>query len=79
MLDILIFQINIQKEVKQMTKKLLKNLIIMGLSFLYKKNILPKLKQKIIYPLMYLVMTIDCFFQFIFQIKYLKIQWIYYF
>ena len=42
MLDILIFQINIQKEYKKMTKKLLKNLIMMELS--YKKKILTKLK-----------------------------------
>ena len=34
MLDILILQTNIQKELKQLTKKLLKNLIMMKLSFL---------------------------------------------
>ena len=33
---------------KKMTKKLLKNLIIMELSFLYKKKILIKMKSKII-------------------------------
>ena len=43
-LDILIFQINIQKEFKKLTKKLLKNLIMMELSFLYKKKILTRLK-----------------------------------
>ena len=32
------------ERIKKMTKKLLKNLIIMGLSFLYKKKILTKLK-----------------------------------
>ena len=44
MLDILIFQINIQKELKKLTTKLLKNLIMMTSSFLYKKNILTKLR-----------------------------------
>ena len=44
---------------KKMTKKLLKDLIIMELSFLYKKNILIKLKSKIIYELMCLVMKIN--------------------
>ena len=43
-LDILIFSINIQRELKKLTKKLLKNLIMMELSFLYKKKILTKLK-----------------------------------
>ena len=79
MLDMLIFYINIQKELKKLTKKLLKNLIMMELSFLYEKKILAKLKEKIIYALMYLVMKIDWFFQFISQIKNFKIQWIYYF
>ena len=37
-------KINIQKEFKKMTKKLLKNLIMMELSFLYKKKILTRLK-----------------------------------
>ena len=83
-LDILIFQINTQKELKKLTKKFLKNLFVMGLSFLYKKKILTKLKLKIIYALMCLVIKIDWFFQFILQIKKLKIQWsciqwIYYF
>ena len=44
MLDILIFQINIQKELKKTDKKFLKNLIMMGLSFLWKKKISTKLK-----------------------------------
>ena len=44
MLDILILQINIQKEFEKLTKKLLKNLIVMKFSFLYKKKILTKLK-----------------------------------
>ena len=46
MLDILIFKINIQKEFKKTTKKLLKNLIMMELSFLYMKKILTKFKKK---------------------------------
>ena len=44
MLDILILQNNIQKELKKPTKKLLKNLIMMKLSFQCKKKILAKLK-----------------------------------
>ena len=62
-----------------MTKKMLENLIMMELSFLYKKKILTKLKKKILYALMYFVMTIDWFFEFISEIKRLKIPWIYYF
>ena len=44
MLDILIFQININKEFKKLTKKLLKNLIMMELSFLCKQKILTRLR-----------------------------------
>ena len=44
MLDILILQKNIQKELKKLTKILLKNLIIMKLSFLFEKEILPIFK-----------------------------------
>ena len=80
MLGILILHKNIQKEfLKKLTKKLLKSLIMMKLSFLYKKKILTKLNQKEIYPLTYLVMKIGWFFQFIFEIKNLKTQWICYF
>ena len=43
MLDILILQNNIQKELKKPTKKLLKNLIMMKLSFQCKKKILARL------------------------------------
>ena len=38
MLDILILQMKIQKEFKKTDKKLLKNLIMIELSFLYKKR-----------------------------------------
>ena len=61
-LDILILQKNIHKEFKKLTKKLLKDLIMIKLSFLYKKKILTRLKEKIIYALMCLVMKIDLFF-----------------
>ena len=44
MLDILILQKNIQKEFKKLTKMLLKNLIMVELSFSCKKKILAKLK-----------------------------------
>ena len=79
MLDILFLQMNIQKEFLKMTKKLPKNLVMMELSFLYKKKLLSKLKEKIVYALMYLVMKIKLFLQFLFQIKNLKIRWIYLF
>ena len=42
MLDMLILQKNIQKELNKLTKK--KNLIIINFSFLYKKKILTRLK-----------------------------------
>ena len=41
---ILILQKNIQKELKDLTKKLLENLIMMELSFLWKKKIIARLK-----------------------------------
>ena len=44
MLDILILQKNIEKELNKLTKKLLKNLIMIELSFQYKKKILTRLK-----------------------------------
>ena len=44
MLDILILQMKIQKEFKKTDKKLLKNLVMIELSFLYKKKILIRLK-----------------------------------
>ena len=45
---------------------------MMELSFLCKKKILARLKQKTIYALTCLVMKIDWFFQSMFQIKNLK-------
>ena len=71
MLDILILEKNIQEE---LIKKLLTILIMMVLRFLCKKNIFKKLKCKIIFALMSLVMKINLSFQFIFLIKYLKVQ-----
>ena len=64
------------ERIKKLTKKLLKNLIMIELNFLYKKNILTRLKCKTIFVLTSLVMKICWFFQFMFQIKNLKIQWI---
>ena len=49
---------------------------MMKLSFLFKKKILAKLKEKPIFALMCLVMKMGWFFQFTFQIKNLKTQWI---
>ena len=51
MLGILILQKNIQKELKKPTKKLLKNVIMMRLSFLFKKKILARLKKRTIFVL----------------------------
>ena len=56
MLDILILQNNIQKELEKPTKKLLKNLIMMKLSFQCKKKILARLMWKTIYALTCLVL-----------------------
>ena len=44
----------------------------------YKKRITVKLKRSIISALMYLAMEMNWFTQFMFQIKKLKIIWIYY-
>ena len=63
MLGILIFQKNIQKEFKKPKKKLLKNLIMMELSFLFKKKILARLKKRTIFASMCLVMKMSWFFQ----------------
>ena len=76
MLGILILQKNIQKEFKKMTKKFLKNLIMMELSFQCKKKILTNPINALItiFALMCLVMKMSWFFQFMFQIKRLKTQ-----
>ena len=76
MSGILILQKSIQKELPKPTKKLLKNLIMMELSFLFKKKILARLKKRTIFASMCLVMKMSWFFQFMFQIKNLKTQWI---
>ena len=47
MLGILILEMSIQKELKKLTKELLKNLIMMELSSLCKKKILARLKKNI--------------------------------
>ena len=74
MLGILILQKNIRKELKKLTIKLLKNLIMMELSFLFKKKILARLEKRAVFVLMYLGMKMSCFFQFTFQMKNLKTQ-----
>ena len=61
------------ERIKKPTKKLLKNLIMMELSFLFKKKILAILKKRT-FVLMCLVMKMSWFFQFTFQIKNLKTQ-----
>ena len=66
MLGILILQKNIQKELKKPTKKLLKILIMIKLSFLFKKNFLARLKKRAIFASMCLVMKLTWFFKFTF-------------
>ena len=63
-----------RETIKKTDKKLLKNLIMIELSFLCKKKILTKLKLKTIYALTCLVMKMGWFFQFIFQIENFKTQ-----
>ena len=46
MLDILILQKNIQKELRKLTEKLLKNLVMMEFSFQCKKKIFNKIEAK---------------------------------
>ena len=63
------------ERIEKLTKKLLKNLIMMKLSFLFKKkNILARLKKRTIFASMCFVMKMSWFFQFTFQIKNLKTQ-----
>ena len=47
-------------------KKLLKNLIMVKLSFLFKENILAKLRRETIFASMFLVTKMDWFFRFLF-------------
>ena len=53
-----------QKELKKPTKKLLKILIMIKLSFLFKKFFLARLKKRAIFASMCLVMKLSWFFQF---------------
>ena len=78
MLGMLILQKYIQKGLQGKIKNLFIILIMMELNFLFKKKILARLKKRIIFALMCFVMKISWFFQFTFQIKNLKTQWIYY-
>ena len=59
---------------KKLTKKILKSLIMIELSFPCKKKILARLKKRKIYALMCLVIKMGWFFQFTFQIKIFKNQ-----
>ena len=73
LLSILLIQKNLRKKIKS----LLVILIVMVLSFQCKKKILARLRRKTIHALTCLVMKMSWFFQFMFQIKNLKTQWIY--
>ena len=69
---------NLLKEHPEKLKKLVKRLLVVlirkRLSFLQKKKILKRLKYKIIFVLMCIVMKMRRFFQFMFLIKHLKAQ-----
>ena len=58
-----------------MTKKIAAELNYDAIEFPVQEKDFNKIEIKIIYALMYFVIAIDWFFQFIFQIKKLKIQW----
>ena len=64
------------ERIRKIDKTLLKNLIIMELSFQCKKKILARLRRKTLHALTCLVMKMSWFFQFMFQIKNLETQWI---
>ena len=66
------------ERIKKTDKKFAEELNYDGIEFPVQEKDFNKIKKNI-YALMYLVITIDWFFQFIFQIKNLKIQWVYYF
>ena len=76
MLGILILQKNIQEKLRKLIYGLLIISTMMELSFLCKKTILPRLKYKIIFLLMYLAVRISWSLQFMFLIKNTKMQWI---
>ena len=66
----------IQKKLQRKIKRLLVILIMTELNFPCKKKILERLSWKAIYALTCLVMNMSWFFQFMFQLKNLKTQWI---
>ena len=72
-----VYPVNIHPEiVRREHKNLLKILIMMVLGFLCQKKILARLKGKTIFVLICIVMKTKWFFEFKFQIKNLKTQWI---
>ena len=74
MLDILILQKNIQKEFKKNDKEIAGKLDYDEIEFPVQEKDFKKIEEQIIYALMYLVMKMGWFFQFMFQIKNLKTQ-----
>ena len=75
MLNILTQWKNIQKELKKVDKKIACSLNNDETEFsVEEKKILKRLKYKIIFSLILLVMKISWFFQFMFLIKLLKAQ-----
>ena len=77
MLMVHINPINIHLErITRNDKKLVNDLIMMELGFLFHKKILARLKRKTAFALMYFVMEISWFFESTIQIKNLKARWI---
>ena len=67
------------ERIKKTDKKIAEELNYDEIEFPIQEKDFNKIEVKIIYVLMCLVMKIDWFFQFMFQIKNLKTQWICYF
>ena len=67
------------ERIKKNDKKIAEELNYDGIEFPVQEKDFNKIEIKNNICIMYLVMTIDWFFPFIFLIKNLKIRWIYYF
>ena len=75
-IKILLSILLIHKKMHKKINSLLVILIMMEMSFLFKKKIFARLKKRTIFVLTCLVMKMGWFFQFTFQVKNLKTPWI---